>query len=115
MLSFNNETFDYHSIQYIGLLKYDSNKGFYDADRVDNIYKYYPTYKELVYREVFEEIINYFNANFKDTNSLYLIDYSGISEGFIASSDEKQVVKLQKILSKNSVFIEKKHIFKPKL
>ena len=111
MLYFNNietnETFEYFSIQYIGSLKYDSKKGFYDWDRVDNIYTYYPTYKELIITEVYEEILNYCNKIFKDKNSLYLINYPLATDGFIALSDERKVKKLQKIKANPDIKITK--------
>jgi hypothetical protein len=92
MLSFEDrdtkENYDYHSIQYIGNEKYDPLKGFYDADRIDLIYTYYNTYEALIITEVFEPIIEYCNNNFQESNSLYLINYDGSTEGFIAPSDE---------------------------
>ncbi len=92
MLSFDDidtdKNYDHYSIQYIGDEKYNPAKGFYDGDRVDEIYTYYNTYKELVIAEVFEPIIEYCNDNFKEGKSLYLLDYDGVTEGFIASSDE---------------------------
>jgi hypothetical protein len=111
MVYFNNiatnETFEYFSIQYIGSLKYDSNKGFYYWDRVDKIYTYYPTYKKLIITEVFEEILNYCNKMFKDENSLYLIKYPLSNDGFIALSDERKVKRLQKIKANLDIKITK--------
>jgi len=106
MLSFDdidtNEYFDDYSIQYIGAQRYDPVKGFYDADRADKNYTYYDTYKKLIVTEVFEPIIEYCNENFKEDNSLYLINYDGSTEGFIASSDEANIVKIIKLKLKNN-------------
>lgn len=84
------ENYDLCSIQWIGKVEHDPLKGFYDADRIDSIYTYYDTYEELIIIEVFEEIIEYCNNNFVASNSLYLIDYEGSTEGFIAPTDESK-------------------------
>lgn len=91
----SGENYDFISIQYIGNEKYNSSKGFYDADRIDNIYTYYDSYKELIIIEVFEPIIKYCNEKFKEENSLYLIDYNGGTEAFIASNDETDILKIK--------------------
>ena len=109
-LSFNdietNENYDYYAIQYIGREKYNPSKGFYDADRIDNIYTYYDTYSELIITEVFEEIIEYCNKNFKENKSLYLINYDGSTEGFIASCNETNIHKINKLKLKNNKNIQ---------
>jgi len=106
-LSFNNivtgENHDYYSIQYIGNEKYNPSKGFYDADRTDEIYTYYNTYSELIITEVFEPIIEYCNNNFKENSSLYLLNYDGSTEAFIASSNEESISKLIKFKLKNNI------------
>jgi len=96
------KNYDYYAIQYIGNEKYNPDKGYYDADRTDNIYKYYNTYPELIITEVFEEIIKYCNENFKEENSLYLINYGGSTEGFIAPSDATKIKKISKLEQKNN-------------
>jgi len=112
MLSFDEIdteiNYDYHSIQYIGDKKYNSIKGFYDADRTDMIYTYYKTYEELIITEVFEEIIEYCNKNFKEDNALYLIDYDGSTEGFIASNDETNIKKLKDNSNRNTQYLKYK-------
>jgi hypothetical protein len=80
--------FDLYSIAYIGKEKNDSTKGYYDADRVDNIYTYYLTKKELYINEVFKSIVEYCNRILVPENSVYLGYYGGSTIGFIASSDE---------------------------
>lgn len=106
MLWFKNldtdEIYDLYSIQYIGAEKYDSIKEFYDADRTDRVYTYYDTYEELIITEVFEPIIEYCNKNFKKNTSLYLINYDGSTEGFIAPSDETNILKIIKLKLKNN-------------
>jgi len=97
-----NENYDYYTIEYIGNKKYNPTKGFYDADRTDKIYTYYNTYKEMIITDVFEPIIKYCNENFKEDNSLYLINYDGSTEGFIASSDETDIAKIIKLKLKNN-------------
>jgi len=115
MLSFDDiktdENYDYYTIEYIGRKKYNPTKGFYDADRRNNIYTYYKTYKELIIAEVFEKIIEYCNENFKENNSLYLINYDDSTEGFIAPSNETNIKKISKIKLKkhtNTQFLKYK-------
>jgi len=119
-LSFNdinsNENYDYYTIQYIGNEQYNEAKGFYDADRVDSVYTYYDTYEELVITEVFEPIIEYCNNNFKDSNSLYLINYGGSTEGFIAPTDEtKTIPKLNMLRRLNRQYNGNLQFFKYQL
>jgi len=106
-LSFNdintNENYDYNAIEYIGREKYNPAKGFYDADRIDKLYTYYNTYQELITTEVFEPIIEYCNEYFKEDNSLYLINYDGSTEGFIAPSDETNIVKIKNLKLKRKL------------
>ena len=92
-----NKNYDYYTIQYIGNLQYDNKKGYYDADRVDKKFTYYNSFEELIIAEVFEPIIEYCNTNFREENSLYLIDYGGSTEGFIATNNEKDIKKIQKL------------------
>ncbi|PHR54375.1 MAG: hypothetical protein COA44_13235 [Arcobacter sp.] len=97
-----NENYDLHTIEYIGREKHHPDKGFYDADRVDGVYTYYDTYAELIITEVFEKIIQYCNENFKEENAFYLINYGGATEGFIASTNEEDVIKIKKVKHKNN-------------
>lgn len=69
--------YDLYAIAYIGSLSYDSNKGYFDADRVDKVYAYYPSLKELLIAEIFEPIIKYCNEIFIRENYLYLHKYRG--------------------------------------
>lgn len=103
----NNKVYDYYTIQYIGEEKFHPAKGFYDADRANNIYTYYNTYKGLIVTEVYEEIINYCDKYFKKENSLYLVDWNGLAEGFIASNDEKNISEIELLkLKKHSKYIK---------
>jgi len=83
-----NETyFDTYYIEYIGAEKYHPQKGFYDGDRVDGVYTYFPTREELYINEVFEYAISSCNEKLIQENSLYLYD-SGSTSGLIDASDE---------------------------
>ncbi len=79
--------FDQYVIEYIGDEKHDLLKGYYDTDKIDNIYDYFPTQKELYVNNVFEPIVEYCNKMLISANSLYLFNYSGSTEGFIAPKD----------------------------
>lgn len=81
--------FDHRIVAYIGDEKYHPLKGYYDADRIDDEYYYFPTQKELYINEVFEPIIEYCNQMFVPENSLYLRDFAGATTGFIAPTDEE--------------------------
>lgn len=115
MLNYNDidtgENYDFGYIQYIGELKFDPIKGFYDADRTDKIYTYYNTYKELIITEVFEEILKYCNKNFKGDKSAYLINYGGSTEGFIASTNETNITKLAKLKTNKDAYCFKYKLF----
>ena len=90
MLFFNNnkgKNFDHKTIAYIGDKQYNSDLGYYDADRTDSIYTYFPTQEELYIKEVFEPIINYCNSNLVTGNSLYLEEFEACTTGFISSSE----------------------------
>ena len=109
--------FDMQYINYIGWEKYHPLKGYYDADRGDNKYDYFPTQKELYINEVFEQIIVDTNEIFIPKSSLYLIDYDGMTAGYIAPTDtENQSEQQQRTVknfypSKESVSIEGLTIF----
>ena len=109
--------FDMMYINYIGLEKYHPVKGYYDADRGDNKNDYFPTQKELYINEVFEQIIVDTNELFIPKNSLYLIDYDGMTTGEIAPTNtenqsEQQQRNLKNFyLSEESVQVEGLAIF----
>ena len=104
--------FDMLYINYIGWEKYHPIKGYYDADRGDDKYDYFPTQKELYTNEVFEQIIVDANEMLIHGSSLYLIDYDGMRTGQIAPTHtENQSERQQRALknfypSKESVGIE---------
>ena len=77
-----NDNFDLHSIEYIGEEKYHPSKGYYDADRTDDVYDYFPTRKELYINNVFEPTIEYCNKMLVPENSLYLIRLAVGTSGF---------------------------------
>ncbi len=80
--------FDIEYIEYIGLESYHPQKGYYDADRVDNVFKYFPSREELYINEVYETLISYCNKKIVPENSLYLFDFNGGTSAFIGLSDE---------------------------
>ena len=94
----NGELFDMQTIAYIGHECYDSQNGYYDADRVDGIYDYFPTQKELYIHNVFEYIIKYCNESFIEENTLYMYRYKGIDAGVIGN--KKEEIKIQKLKEK---------------
>jgi hypothetical protein len=66
-------------VAYVGDERHDPERGYYDADRIDGNYTYYPTREELYIHEVFERIIDYTREKFVKGNALYfhyLGDYS---------------------------------------
>ena len=65
---------DHTVIEYIGLERYDTQKGYYDADRVDHIYEYFPTQEMLYIHNVFERIIAFVNEKFVAGSFLYVYD-----------------------------------------
>ncbi len=72
MIYHHKECCNHDVIQYIGYEKYDPQKGYYDSDRVDEVYDYYPTQKELYINEVFEYIIKFVNEKFVEENQVYV-------------------------------------------
>ena len=106
--------FDMLYINYIGWEKYHPLKGYYDADRGDHKYDYFPTQKELYINEVFEQIIVDTNELFIPTNSLYLVDYDRMTTGEITSKDtEDQPEPLfERMYPKESKQIEGLSIYK---
>ena len=67
-----DELWSMHKVlEYIGWEKYDSEKGYYDADREDGNYTYFPTKAELYINEVFNTIPKYCQEYFKPGMSIY--------------------------------------------
>jgi len=89
--------FDQMPIDYIGYEKYSPQKGFYDADRTDGIYDYFPTRKEL-YINVFESIIEYCNEFITSKHSLYLFDFHGMTSAFIELTDENSEIVKKRVV-----------------
>lgn len=88
-----NRCCDHDVVEYIGYEKYDPQKGYYDSDRVDEKYTYFPTQEELYIHEVFEKIITYVNENFVKGNSLYIHQSSNSSSSKIAPKTEAEALK----------------------
>ncbi len=67
-----DELWSMHKVlEYIGWEKYDPEKGYYDADREDGNYTYFPTKAELYINEVFETILKYCQEYFKPNMNIY--------------------------------------------
>ncbi len=84
---------DHDVVEYIGYEKYDPEKGYYDADREDGIYDYFPTQKELYAHNIFENIIKYVNENFVEENALYINEAVGYSSSKIAPKADFEKLK----------------------
>jgi len=90
-------------IQYIGEEKYDPQKGYYDADRVDDncipypdgheIFKYYSTQEELYIHDVFEYIIAYVNEKFVKENQIYINRSESYESSTIAPKADYEKLK----------------------
>jgi len=81
-------------IEYIGMEAYHPQKGYYDADIVDEIYTYFPTREELYAKEVFEKIIDYCNKYITPQNSLYILTIRGSSSVSIDRTDESNLMSI---------------------
>ena len=80
--------FDIETIEYIGQEAYHPQKGYFDLDRVDHVYTYYPTREELYINEVFEKMIEKCEAKLNPNNSLYLFDCENHTSAFIQATKE---------------------------
>ena len=85
------EQFDQLVISYIGDESFHPQKGFYDGDRTDGIYTYFPTREELYSNEVFEYLVKDCNRLFVPQNSLYILDFNGATMAFIGLTDESDI------------------------
>ena len=72
MIYHHKECCTHDVIQYIGYEKYDPQKGYYDFDRTDEKYEYFPTQEALYIHDVFEYIIEYVNGKFTEENQVYV-------------------------------------------
>ena len=106
------DSFDHIDIEYIGFEAYDFKKGFYDADRIDGIFDYFETRKELYITNVFEYIIKYCNTYLVPTNSLYLTQSSSSTTGKLAPTKDKRY-HFEKIIPFNEKV--KKEFYESKL
>jgi hypothetical protein len=69
---------DHSVIAYIGCADHDPENGYYDSDRVDEVYTYYSTKEEVVIKESFEHIIPFVNEKFVKENILSIWEGSWI-------------------------------------
>ena len=90
--------YDFYAIEYIGILRYDPYKGYYDADNIDKSYIYYPTLKELLIGQVFEKILQYCNAAFVAGQSLYLYYFGGSTSHKIGSANDQNFAEQSQYL-----------------
>ncbi len=88
-----NECCNHEVIEYIGDEQYDRQRGYYDSDRTDHNYTYYPAQKELYIHEVFEKIITHTNEKFMETNALYIYRFSHSSSSVIAPKADYEKLK----------------------
>ncbi|MDQ7060407.1 MAG: hypothetical protein Q9M43_04505 [Sulfurimonas sp.] len=101
----DDNCFDFCYMAYIGKEKYHPQKGFYDGDRPDGIYTYFPTREALYINEVFEYAISYCNEMLVPENSLYLNSSCGITSAMIYASDESDK-KNKRVYSEEDDYIK---------
>ena len=82
-------------IEYIGDERYSPLKGYYDADRTDGVYDYFPTQEILYIHNIFEKIIEFVNEKFVSENVLYVYE-GNWTEAYIVTAKELEM-KLQKM------------------
>ena len=77
--NYEEDEYDHIDIGWIETLAYEENKGFTDLgweEPYNN--RYYPSYEELVYENIFDALVEFCNEKFIEENSYSLI----ISDGF---------------------------------
>ncbi len=79
---------------YIGDESYHPQKGYYDADRTDGIFTYYPSREELYASEVFERMIEYCNKYITPQNSFYIFNFNNSSSVDIDTTDESKLMRI---------------------
>ena len=92
----DDNNFDQHVIDYIMMERYHPQKGYYDADRTDEVYDYFPTREALYINNIFEPIIEYCNEYITPKHSLYLFDHYGMTSAFIGKTDESSDEKVKR-------------------
>lgn len=80
-------------IQYIGDEKYDPQMGYYDFDRLDDKYEYFPTQEALYVNDVFEYIITYVDEKFVEGNQIYINKSECYSSSTIAPKADYDKLK----------------------
>ena len=92
-----DELLDIITINYILMARHIKNKGYTDLDCVDkDKCKFYPTYQEMIEKELFEKLVNYCKKDFITTNYLHIYP-SG------ATIDNNNIVKFD---TENSITIK---------
>ena len=103
MMYHHENSCNHDVIQYIGWEKYNKEKGYYDADRVDDKGEHYPegsehfdyylTQEELYITEVFEHIITYVNDTFVEENQVYIMESECYASSRIAPKADYEKIK----------------------
>ena len=88
---------DHSVISYIGCSDYDPKRGYYDSDRVDEVYTYYPTKEEVIISEAFEYIIPFINEKFVKENVLSIWESGWVMADI--RSRERYEKEMEKILA----------------
>lgn len=100
----DGENYDHLDIGYIQRARHIKTKGYTDLDWIDE-YKnrFYPTYKEILIKNLFEPLIQYCDDYFIEKNHLYLADMSSVTFAMIGNSSEgKDIISLEKNLNETS-------------
>jgi hypothetical protein len=92
----HNELVDIIFTQFIYRAKHIKNKGYTDLSWI-NEYKnrFYSTYQDMIYVELFEPLVNYSNNIFIPKNDLYLIYSDGYTEAIICDKNNTKIAKLK--------------------
>ncbi|MCK5293878.1 MAG: hypothetical protein KAJ49_04450 [Arcobacteraceae bacterium] len=88
IFEYDNDDIDQQPLEYIGDEKYNPKKGYYDADRVDDLFTYFKTREELYINEVFEAMLKYCNEKLVPENCLYIHLHRGMTSGKVRNKDE---------------------------
>ena len=93
---FNDEEdeYDHVEIGWIETLAYEENKGFTDLGWVEPYNnRYYPSYEELVYENIFEMLLKFCDEKFIEDNCYCLIIGNGFSMADICTNSKFEKLK----------------------
>lgn len=92
--SHDEEIYDYHDINYIKQLVYVLNKGFRDKGEISESEKrYYPSFKLLVYENLFEGITHFCDKYFVEQNHYFLVNLGTSKLAFIGNEYDDSIIK----------------------